>query len=166
MQKNQVRIILVAFAALFITVSSHAQYVWLDEKGTKQFSDMPPPISVPKNRILKTPMRNIEPLAPADASAEKKPDEKLQKPVNTASKNEDFMKRKAEQEEKNKKADAETQAKADKTKNCERARAYQQSLQSGVRISSTDKNGERTFMNDEQRAKEEADVKRALDECK
>jgi hypothetical protein len=39
-------------------------------------------------------------------------------------------------------------------------------LQSGVRISSTDKNGERTFMNDEQRAKEEADVKRALDECK
>ncbi len=166
MPKNQVRIFLIAISALLISVSSHAQYVWLDEKGTKQFSDMPPPISVPKNRILKTPIRSPEPLAPADTGVDKKTDEKLQKPVTTASKNEDFMKRKAEQEEKNKKAEAEIQAKADKTKNCERARSYQQSLQSGIRISSTDKNGERTFMSDEQRAKEEADVKRALDECK
>ncbi|HVL74811.1 MAG TPA: DUF4124 domain-containing protein, partial [Noviherbaspirillum sp.] len=32
-----------------------AQYVWVDERGRKQFSDMPPPASVPAHRILKQP---------------------------------------------------------------------------------------------------------------
>src|SRR5205823_1792862 len=35
--------------------AAQAQYVWLNERGVKQFSDMPPPASVPENRILKSP---------------------------------------------------------------------------------------------------------------
>lgn len=133
---------------------------------------MPPPITVPKNRILKTPFKSVQNPAPASsdvgaaASVAASAEEKLQKPVTTAGKNEDFMKRKAEQEEKEKKAAAEKQAAADKAKNCERARSYQQSLESGVRITNTDKNGERNFLSDEQRAKELAEVKQAMAACK
>ena len=162
-----------AFAAL-TTVTATAQYVWLDDKGGKQFSDLPPPISVPKSRILKTPSRNNfdntlstkeQSNIPGSAN-EPLLNEKLQKPVTTANKNEDFNKRKAEQEEKEKKATAEKQASTEKAKNCERAKAYQQSLQSGVRITHTDKNGERAFISDAQREQELADVKRSLSECK
>ena len=60
------------------------------------------------------------------------PDEKLQKPVTTAGRNEDYLKRKLEQEEKDKKAAAEKQASMDKANNCERAKSYQQSLEAGV----------------------------------
>lgn len=172
MLKHSVRVASIALTALLFSVSSQAQYVWLDEKGSKQFSDMPPPITVPKNRILKTPFKATQnpASASADASAASNAaasaEEKLQKPITTAGKNEDFMKRKAEQEEKEKKAIAEKQAAADKAKNCERARSYQQSLESGVRIANTDKNGERSFLSDEQRAKELADVKQAMAACK
>lgn len=166
-------IISFAIFGLFIAATGHAQYIWVDDKGTKQFSDLPPPAATPKNRILKTPQRTVS--APANdskdtsqdvASGTVLPNEKLQKPVTTASKNEDYMKRKLEQEEKDKKAATEKQAASDKANNCERARSYQQSLESGVRIASTDKNGERSFLGDEQRTKELADLKRTLSDCK
>ncbi len=166
-------IISIAIFGLVFTASSYAQYVWLDEKGTKQFSDLPPPNSTPKNRILKTPLKSMqEPTNDLKDSGQETSNgavlsnEKLQKPVTTAGKNEEYMKRKLEQEEKDKKAATEKQAATDKANNCERARSYQQSLESGVRIGSTDKNGERSFMGDEQRAKELQDVNRALSNCK
>ncbi|MFZ6874699.1 DUF4124 domain-containing protein [Undibacterium sp. Di27W] len=149
--------------------SAQAQYVWVDDKGNKQYSDMPPPKSVPKDKILKAPGGVAKPAA---AVAEDKPASsasdsaaKLEKPVTTASKNEDFNKRKAEQAEKDKKAEEEKTAAADKAKNCDRARNYQQTLNSGIRISRTDKNGEKSFLSDAQREQEAADVKKALAGC-
>ena len=174
MSKRQTRLIWSVLTALVISAtlsaSAHAQYVWLDEKGSKQFSDMPPPANTPKNRILKAPNKVAEEKLPASAAeagteapnAASKP----QKPVTTTSKNEDFMKRRTEQAEAEKKAAAEAQSKADQSKNCERAKAYQQSLESGVRIATTDKNGERSYFNDAQRSQELADVKKATAACK
>jgi hypothetical protein len=163
-------IISIAILGFSIAASCQAQYVWIDEKGTKQFSDMPPPASTPKNRIIKsTTKATQEPTKETNqdgTSGTALPNEKLQKPVTTAGKNEDFMKRKLEQEEKDKKAATEKQASMDKANNCERARSYQQSLESGVRIASNDKNGERSYMSDEQRTKELNDVKRSLSDCK
>ena len=163
-------IISMAIFGFSIAASCQAQYVWLDEKGTKQFSDMPPPATTPKNRILKSSTKATqEPpkdLNQENANGADLPNEKLQKPITIAGKNEDFMKRKLEQEEKDKKAAAEKQASMDKSNNCERARSYQQSLESGVRIASNDKNGERSFMSDEQRTRDLNDVKRTLSDCK
>lgn len=149
---------------------AHAQYVWIDEKGNKQFSDMPPPKSVPKDKILKAP-GGVPKAAPAPTADDKaasasQPAPKLEKPVTTATKNEDFNKRRAEQAEKDKKAEEEKTAAADKAKNCEKARAYQQTLNSGARISRTDKNGERTILSDADRQQETNDVKKALADCK
>ena len=159
-------------ASLLLTLSSHAQYVWVDEKGTKQFSDLPPPSSIQNNKIIKTPNRVTSGYPTyaketSEGSAIEAPaNEKLRKPETVTSKNDDFMKRKLEQEEKNKKAEAEKQASNDKAKHCEQARSYQQSLASGVRIGSTDKNGERSFMSDEERAAELNDIKKKLSDCK
>ena len=163
-------IISMAILGFAISTSCWAQFVWIDEKGSKQFSDMPPPAATPKNRILKSPgiakQEAYKDSSQEAGSGAAVPNEKLQKPVTTAGKNEDYMKRKLEQEEKDKKAATEKQASVDKANNCERARSYLQSLEAGVRIASNDKNGERSYLSDEQRNKEIADVKRSLSDCK
>ncbi len=150
-------------AALPLAVS--AQYVWIDEKGTKQFSDMPPPTSVPSNRILKQPGGTLAPRVSQDA-AEEKPVSPVRAEPTIAERNADFRKRKAEQAEKEKKAAEEAARAAEKTKNCDRAREYQRSLDSGERIARLDKNGERSYLSDEQRNQESRDNRRVLDDCK
>lgn len=142
--------------------AAHAQYVWLDEKGVKQFSDMAPPSSIPASRILKQPGGSSMPAAaPAEAAAaEAKPQ------MTTAEKNADFRKRQNERAEKEKKAAEEAKIASEKARNCERVQEYHRALESGERISRTDKNGERSFLSDEQRAKEVRESRRMLDECK
>jgi hypothetical protein len=157
-----------ALAAMSLITSAFAQYAWVDEKGVKQYSDMPPPASVPKSRILKQPAQ-AEPAgerpagssnaAPSSATKEKAP-------MTSAERNADCQKRRAEQAEKEKKADEQARTAADKAKNCQRARDYQRGLESGERIAQTGGSGERAYLTDEQRARELRDVRRALDECK
>lgn len=157
----------VALLALHTTSTALAQYVWTDEKGVKQFSDMPPPPSVPANRILKQPRgtpsatseSNAQETAAATAAAP-------QPAMSIAEKNAEFRKRKAEQVENEKKAADEARLAAEKSKNCERARDYLRALESGERISRTDRNGERSFLTDEQREKETREAQRAAQDCK
>jgi hypothetical protein len=153
-----------ALAAL-LPICATAQYIWLDEKGTKQFSDMPPPASIPSSRILKQPGGSAAAKASAE-TAEEKPAAPARAEPTTAERNADFRKRKTEQAEKEKKAAEEATQAAEKSKNCERAREYQRSLDSGERIGRIDKNGERAYLSDEQRAQEVRDNRRILDDCK
>lgn len=149
-----------------------AQYVWLNDKGVKQYSDLPPPKSVAKDKIIKSPFgkntapstSNSEETKPATAG--KSELEKIEKPVTLASKNEDFNKRKIAREESEKKAADEKQNAENKEKNCERAKTYKQSLDDGVLIMTRDKSGERSPLDEAQRAKEMNDVKKALSDCK
>jgi hypothetical protein len=142
--------------------AAHAQYVWLDERGVKQFSDMPPPLSIPSSRILKQPGSGSTPAAaPVESAA---PDIKPQ--MTTAEKNAEFRKRQTERAEKEKKAAEEAKIAAEKARSCERAQEYHRALESGERISRTDKNGERSFLSDEQRANEVRESRRVLDECR
>ncbi len=165
MTRFQLRHLAAAITALSLAVPAFAQYVWLDEKGIKQFSDMPPPASVPANRILKQPSDAIPssaaPSSPADGAATT-----VKTEMTTAERNVDYRKRKAEQAEKEKKIAEEARVAAEKTKQCERAREYNRTLESGERISRMDKTGERTFLTDEQRAQEMRDARRVLDGCK
>lgn len=165
MHKYQKKLIYTLLMSFFISASAHAQYVWVDEKGVKQFSDTPPPISVPKSRILKSPNKQYTEAAAQEAPATAASPEQARQPVTTASRNADFMKRKAEQAEKEQKASEEKRVAGEKSKNCERARDYQRALDSGVRIANTDSNGERGYLTDEQRAQEAAEAKRALSGC-
>lgn len=152
-----------AFATLSLSVTAFAQYAWIDDKGTRQYSDMPPPASVPADRILKAPRGSViapaAPDAPATAAAPKAE-------MSVAEKEADYRKRRAEQAEKEKKAAEEARLAAEKSKNCERARDYHRALESGERLARTDKNGERSFLTDEQRERELRETRRVLDDCK
>ena len=162
------RLAMAATMLCFASAAS-AQYVWLDEKGHKQFSDMPPPVDVPKARILKSP--GFTPRASAQTSAEGAQDNaadanKSKAPLSTKERNMDYQKRKLEQAEKDKKAADAQSADANKAQNCEKARSYSENLQSGARIPQNDKNGERSYMSDEQRAKELREARDILKDCK
>lgn len=157
-------------SGLLIGLSSHAiaQYVWLDDKGIKQYSDMPPPATVPNKRILKSaaPAPEAQALDVATGSENAVAAVKAQLPLTTAEKNADFQKRRLEQAEKDKKAADAAQRTADKNKNCERASAYQNALESGQRVSQQGKDGQRAYLSDANRALELRDTKRILSECK
>lgn len=155
-----------AIAALLVAGlagHAHAQYAWIDDRGVKQYSDQPPPVSVPTSRILRQPGGAPSTATPVSAPAA---------PVvpaaarSLAERNAEFRKRQAEQAEKDKKAAEETRIAADRLRNCERARDYQRALDSGVRIGTTGKDGERAFLSDEQRARELQETRRVLADCR
>lgn len=172
---NSVRFVS-SLAALLIASSASAQFVWLDEKGVKQFSDQPPPPTVPINRIIKGPGIK-KPVAPTPTStpveedsdappAVVKPEVKAKAPPSLADRNADFQKRKTEQAEKDKKAAEETARSDMRKQQCERLASYQRTLEQSGRIAQTNKNGEREFLNDQQLEKEKAEVKKNLEACK
>lgn len=151
-----------------------AQYVWLDEKGVKQFTDIPPPPNTPKNRILKSPTaprpetnkpaEGTEASAAGSVNAANAASAKSAPPT-IADRNAEFNKRKQEQAEKDKKDAAEAEKRVANQRNCDAARANQRNLDSGARITQTDKNGERAFISDEQKAQMARENRRILEGC-
>ena len=159
-----------ALAAIaIIAVPAFAQYVWTDAQGHKQYSDMPPPSSVPRSRILKQPGgTSAAPEAPASADLATPNADAVVKStaaMTTAEREVDFKKRMSEQAAKDKKTAEATRRAAEKTENCEKMQGYNRALEDGVRISTTDKNGERAYLTDEQRAAELQKNQRAVRDC-
>src|SRR3569833_2431186 len=80
-----------------------AQYAWIDERGVRQYSDQPPPASVPKQRILKAPGAAYTPPAASaqPAGSEAKDTEKDKSPnkppMTFADNNAEYQKRHIEQ---------------------------------------------------------------------
>lgn len=158
----------VAILLASCTSAALAQYVWLNEQGVKQYSDTPPPASVPNSKILKSPKGSVPASAPAKVADETASEGNATKktPETTAEKNADYNKRKLEQAEKDKEAEQKAKLAADKKKNCEQASNYKRVLDSGERISGMDKSGERYYLSDEQRAQATQEANRALEGCK
>lgn len=174
MKKRILKLLSVTILLSLSSMTAMAQYVWINEKGVKQFSDKPPPASVPKSKIIKAPnIANFKNQVNHSDDSLKSIDnekvtelEKLEKPKTIANKNEDFNKRKQEKAELEKKAKEEQQIQEENKKQCERARSYQRSLENGMLVSSTNKNGERVILDESQRAKELSDAKKIVSDCK
>ena len=129
----------IAVAALLATTAVNAQiYQWKDESGKTIMSDKPP---IGGTRSTRT----IEAEAPATTAAT---------PKTTADREMDFRKRQQESQEKAVKTQKEQAAAADKNDNCDKARRYLESLESGERMALRDDKGERYFMEDAQRQQE------------
>src|SRR5450830_65277 len=96
-----------AGALLFCSAGmAAAQYLWVDAKGIKQFSDQPPPPSIPLKNILKAPKGQPSAAtaaaeAPAGADAPAAPAAKA--PPTLAQRELDFQKRKMRRTSKRKK---------------------------------------------------------------
>lgn len=137
-----------------------AQWQWLDASGRKVFSDQPPPADVPANRILKQPGKqaaSVQMAAPTPAPAPAAPkvsgvDKELEAKQKAASAAASAKKK--EQEEANAKARAD---------NCQRAKTAKATLDSGVRLSTTNAKGEREIMDDNARAAEQKRLQAIID---
>lgn len=142
--------------------AASAQWVW-KEGERKVFSDTPPPASVADKNIVKRPGGNTRmaappaaetpadgtttaaapPAAPAAAPQLPKVDKELE-----------ARKKQAEEaEEARKKAEEQRVAKV-RAENCERARKAKGTMDSGVRLATTNAKGEREVMDDKARAAE------------
>lgn len=139
-------------------------YVWLDEKGVKQFSDQPPPPSVPKSKIIKYSGKSIDTL---DSTPDSDSDtsKTAKQPESVAEKEAAYKKRHDELAAKQKKADEEASTAKTKAENCKRMSDYKASLASGQRISETDANGNRSYLTDEQRSQQISAMDQNLSSC-
>ena len=159
---------LLSGAALLLAAGlAQAQYVWVDEKGIKQFSDRSPPSSIPDKNILKAPGKRLPALESVATDVKPAPDADAPKlPPTVAERNIDYKKRMADQAEAAKKKAKEAEHKTAKAEHCASAREYKAQLDSGVRIGVVAKNGERAFMSDAERAQGSAKAAKILAECK
>lgn len=160
-----------AALAFCVSASAFAQYAWTDEKGVRQYSDRPPPASVPNSRILKQPgFATHSPIeAGLDAGqhdAEASKSQAANPTPTLAERNTDYKRRQAERAEKEKKEAEEARRATENRKNCDRAQEYRRVLESGERIGRVDKNGERSFLTDEQREQEMRETGKILQDCK
>ncbi|MCA1248205.1 DUF4124 domain-containing protein [Massilia sp. MS-15] len=140
---------------------AQAQYSWIDAKGTRHFSDQPPPPSTPPQRILKMPARHAPGPAPAPAST---PVDARPAPT-LAEREADYVQRARQREAQEKKLAEDAARQRALLENCERAREVRAQAESGIRIAKVDANGERRFVTDQERAEELARARRMLAQC-
>lgn len=130
-----------------------AQWQWIDSAGSRVFSDTPPPAGTPDKNILKRPgaarvaPAEVETAAPATTPAT------APKPAAQDKELQARKKQAEEAEQAQKKAEQARLAKA-RAENCERATRAKATLDSGVRIATTNAKGEREIMDDNSRAGE------------
>lgn len=167
---RRIRTLLVCAVWLLCT-TAQAQWQWLDKSGRKVYSDQPPPADIPLKNILKQP--RAAGLAPAAAAAPAQPASAAAAPAAATPRlrddDEDLQTWK-------KKADAQAQAKIKaeaervatlKASNCEKARANQALMDSGVRVSITNAKGEREILDDAARAAEARKIRVVIEaNCK
>jgi preprotein translocase subunit SecD len=160
--KAALKTVALALAATSFTLSAFAQWQWIDKDGRKVFSDRSPPAEISEKDILKRPggrapvavaaVSESAPAAPAlAASAAAKPS--APKLMGKDAQLEAKKKQAEEEEAAKKKAEGEKVAAA-KADNCDQAKRYLTTLDSGVRIANTNAKGEREVMDDSKRAEE------------
>ena len=169
MKLTKFRLALLVAGLLFGSAAmAQAKYVWIDAQGVKQFSDTPPPGDIPEKNILKTPRRSgAAPTTstPAPAASDAASANAAKAPPSLSDKEADYKKRKAEQAEKDKKAADDAKQKQARADNCEQAKRNLAALNSGVRMSTTDKDGQRSYLTDDQHAQETARAQQAVNDC-
>ena len=150
-------------ALLLAAASAAAQYVWLDEKGKRTYSDRPPPPGVPAERILKAPkgMQQIMAVAatPADAASAAGPSPLAQREA-------DYQKRRKEGAEQVQKAQADTERAAEQKRNCDSAAKAKAQLESGTRLRSQNSADPHEMMGDAERTAELARTNKVIASCR
>jgi len=161
-------------ALMLLAQLAHAQYSWIDDKGTRVFSDRPPPPGTPAARILQMPRSAAPAVAAADAGKAPSPAAgsaaataaATPKPPTLAEQETAYRERQAKREEDARKAKDSAEQKAALDERCASARQEERLVTSGTRMSAVDAKGERYFLSDEERAKRLQAARRALQDCR
>ena len=139
-------------AVCLATTAAYAEiYQWKDASGKTVISDKPPMGATQQQKTF----------------ASESPASSVSAPKTTADKDMEFRKRQKEAQDNAEKASKEQAAATANKENCDNARRYLRSLESGERISQTDDKGERYYLDDTQREQEAAKVRHVLEtQCK
>ncbi|HXE22536.1 MAG TPA: DUF4124 domain-containing protein [Rhodoferax sp.] len=137
--------------ACLLSASAMAQWQWVDKDGHKVFSDRAPPADIPQKNILMQPAAGALPASPPAVAANAPA---LAPKVNGKDKELDEKKKQADEAAAAKKKAEEEKVARAKADNCTRARQEKTTLDSGVRIATTNAAGEREVMDDAARAAE------------
>ena len=155
-------------ASMAPTLAQAEIYKWKDRNGITRYSDVPPPSNVKKESIGKK-----APKVPTDPNVA--PAENGLPPVtNTggtaapkdaaALSKEDAAAKRAQEAEAQKKADEVKQAELKyRQESCAAARTNLRTYTNGGRIMTTDENGERRYLGDEDISKGKADAQQAVE---
>lgn len=157
-----------ALAALSLALCGSAVmaqgiWKWRDKDGRVQISDRPPPTEVPEKDILQRPSSARVPVAApaASAAASDAPAVPRGDPALEAKKNKAAAEQAASEKAK-KEADTARRDQA-KLETCQRARNQMQGLESGLRVSRMNEQGQREFLDDNARAAEVARTRATID---
>jgi hypothetical protein len=155
--RNPMRHLFIAALCALACGSAMAQWQWVDATGRKVYSDTAPPSTIPAKNILKRPVASAPPATQESTSQAETVTTDKAAPVIKAPKVDPRLEAKRLEAEKadaaRKKAEEEKrdQARAD---NCERAKRSLATMNSGVRIRTTNAKGESEIMDDTARAAE------------
>jgi hypothetical protein len=143
-------------------MAASAQWLWIDQDGRKVYSDSAPPPDTPLKNILKQPGGRTVPqeVAPTTISAASGA-ASAARPTGKNKELEDKRKQAEQAEDEKHRAETEKQKQL-KADNCRRARQAKASLDSGVRIATTNDKGEREFLDDGARAAETKRMQEAI----
>lgn len=144
------KIFFFALAAVLSASAGAQQFKWKDKDGRLQYGDTPPP-GVKATRLRPA----APPAAPAPSAASKGP-------LTPAEQEAEFRKRQAEAQKAGEKESQEAQNAQAKKENCQTAKQQLAALESGGRISRTDANGERYYLDDDQRQAEAARARKQV----
>lgn len=156
MRRSLVVLSLALFGAT-LALPAAAQWKWRGANGQIQYSDLPPPPGTPDKDILQRPANAKMPIvvsAPAVATAASA---LPPKPAASKPEPDSAEQKKRAEEEKAQKAKEEQDARRvaeQKRDNCARAQESLRTLQSGQRITKTNAQGERIFLDESQTAAE------------
>lgn len=147
----------IALLAALGSVPAMAQWQWIDGTGSRVFSDTPPPAGTPEKNILKRPgAARVATPAPTTVASSVAGSASLTATAKPAPKDNELETRKKqleEAEQAKKKAELDKIAKI-RADNCDRAKRAKATLDSGIRIATTNAKGEREVMDDKARADE------------
>jgi len=154
------RFVLLGLMLALAAPASAQLYKWVDKDGRTRYTDQPPPPGV-QSRTIAPPAQPAPAPAAADATGEAAKDAPAA-PLTPAQQEQAFRKRQLEEKKAEEKAEAEQKDKAIKQANCERARSALNTFESGQRVTQTDANGERYYLDDAQRAHEAEAARQAV----
>lgn len=146
---------------LAVSATAAAQlYRWVDKDGRVHYTATPPPAGATKSRTIETP---ATPPAPPAASGEPAAKDDARKgPLTPVEQEAAFRKRQLEAQKAAEKAALERQQEETRLANCERAREALATFESGQRISRTNAQGERYYLDDAARARETEAARRTV----
>lgn len=154
------------FSLCLATPSLWAQWAWRDANGTVQYSDTPPPSSVPQHRIVKQPGIAADTMPPSAASSPSPSAETETGTPSWAERNAEFMKRREQRIEEEKKAREDKQAAAERKKNCAQARENLRLLETGRPVRQASAKGGMEYMSDGERNAEMQQLRDLLKDCR